>query len=334
MATGRTISASFLTDLDTKIIEFCNSISELILNSIEDKNLKKDFKKQYGKISYTRDSGLGLGGGKLQRDVVCTRGRQGKAPYSNRNLRWHPLIVAEQPVNYAKEIERIEIDGEDEKQILLFVVKINGKEQKYPSDKIHELPEKFVALPKHWFEHIEKLKHWNDTLWTQNSCVIPAYEACNWQDSIETYATLAIAVATEYYNINFKTIYKKVVTLLKNQNIDKSISLPTNLFSKNKEEIITCPVCKLPLSNDLQQFRQEERIPTWQPAWRRSKKSEGNDGSNQILHVNPLVETEIRHKANTVRYGHRWCNVAMTDHSLEETIDFMEFIVNAHNKSN
>ena len=40
MATGRTISASFLTDLDTKIIEFCNSISELILNSIED---KKDF---------------------------------------------------------------------------------------------------------------------------------------------------------------------------------------------------------------------------------------------------------------------------------------------------
>jgi len=74
MATGRTISASFLTDLDTKVIEFCNSISELILNSIEDKNLKKDFKKQYGKISYTRDSGLGLGGGKLQRDAVCTRG--------------------------------------------------------------------------------------------------------------------------------------------------------------------------------------------------------------------------------------------------------------------
>ena len=334
MATGRTISASFLTDLDNKVIKFCNSISELIFNSIYDKNLQKDFKKQYGKISYTRDSGLGLGGGKLQRDTISTRGRQGKAPYSNRNLRWHPLVVAEQQINYAKPIERIEIEGENDNQILNFIVKIKNKEVKYPSDKIQELPERYVALPEHWIEHIDKLKHWNDTLWTQNSCVIPAYEACDWQDSVETYAILAIAVATEYYNIDYDTIYKQITDLLKNQNIDKTIKLPTKLFPNNKKEIISCPVCKLPLSNDLQQFRTEKRISSWQPAWRRSKKSEGNDGSNQILHVNPLIETEIRHKANTVRYGHRWCNVAMTDHSLKETIDFMEFIVKAHNKSN
>jgi len=186
MATGRTISASFLTELDNKVINLCNSISELIFNTINNDDLKKDFKKQYGKISLTRDSGLGLAGGKLQRDAICTRGRQGKAPFSNRNLRWHPLIVAENPVEYAKEIERIEIEGEDEEQLLIFVVNINGEEQKYPSDKVHELPERFVALPKHWYEHIDKLKHWNDTLWTQNSCVIPAYEACDWQDSVKT----------------------------------------------------------------------------------------------------------------------------------------------------
>lgn len=317
MATGRTISASFLTETDKKVIEYCNSISTLIFNSINDNELKKEFKKQFGKISKTRDGGLGLGGGKLQRDAICTRGRQGKAPYSNRNLRWHPLVVAEQPIKYAKEIERIEIEGEDDEQLLVFVVKINNIEQRYPADKVHELPERFVALPKHWIEHIDKLKHWNDTLWTQNSCVIPAYEACEWQDSLETYSILAIAVAVEYYKLDFDDLYEQVVSLLENQDIDKDAKLPSDLFPKNKESITTCPVCKLPLSDNLQRFRKkEERISTWQPAWRRSKKTEGDDSSNQILHVNPLVETEIRHKADTVRYGHRWCNVAMTKYNL------------------
>lgn len=240
------------------------------------------------------------------------------------------MVVAEQPIKYAKEIERIEIEGEDEEQILVFVVKINGKEQKYPADKVHELPQRYVALPKHWIEHIDRLRHWNDTLWTQNSCCIPAYEACEWQDSLETYATLAIAVAVEYYNLNYDILYNKIVNLLKKQQIDKNVKLPTNLFPKDKQSITTCPVCKLPLSDNLQRFRKENRVPTWQPTWRRSKKTEGDDGSNQILHINPLIETEIRHKANTVRYGHRWCNVAMTDHSLNETIDFMKFIVNTH----
>src|SRR3989344_1823534 len=123
MATGRTISASFLTDLDRKVIELCESISLAIYNSISKNEFKAEFKKEYGKISYTRDSGLGLGGGKLQRDTVCTRGRTGKAPFSNRNLRWHPLVVAENKPIFAKKIERIEIEGEDDAQILNFVIK-------------------------------------------------------------------------------------------------------------------------------------------------------------------------------------------------------------------
>ena len=53
----------------------------------------------------------------------------------------------------------------------------------------------------------------------------------------------------------------------------------------------------------------------------------------QIMHVNPLVENEMMHNAANVRFGHRWCNVAMTDHSIDETVDFMEYIVNAHRKN-
>jgi len=50
------------------------------------------------------------------------------------------------------------------------------------------------------------------------------------------------------------------------------------------------------------------------------------------MHVNPLIEKEIRHNSKNVRYGFRWSNVAMTDHSLEETLDFMEHIVRAHGR--
>src|SRR3989338_3005499 len=170
MATGRTISASFLTDLDRSVIELCEKISKSIIAAIAKPEAKEEFNKEYGKISETRDSGLGLGGGKLQRDAVCTRGRQGKAPFSNRNLRWHPLMVAESKPDFAGKIERIEIEGEDDAQVLVFVIKDNsGRQVKYPSDKVHEVQDKFVALPEHWYPHINRLKHWSDTLWTQNS---------------------------------------------------------------------------------------------------------------------------------------------------------------------
>lgn len=333
MATGRTVSASFLTALDSSVLGLCDKISTAVYDAIPSKNAKDEFKKEYGKIHYTRDGGLGLGGGKIQRDAVCTRGRQGKAPFSNRNLRWHPLVVAEVKPDFAKKIERIEIDGRDDEQILIFVIKNHkGREFKYPADKAHEMPERFVALPEHWYPHISILKHWSDILWTQNSCVIPALEACNWWDSVETYAVLAIAIAVDLYAAEFDLLYGNVKKILKKQLIVKNFSLPTDLFPMDKTDILRCPVCRLNISKDLERFRKSGRGTTWQPSWRVSKKGEGDDSSIQIMHVNPLVDSHIKHNASNVRYGHRWCNVAMTDHSLDETIDFMEFVIRAHNR--
>ena len=143
----------------------------------------------------------------MQRDALCTRGKQGKAPFSNRNLRWHPLIVAEHKFDYAKKIERIEIKGEGDSQVLFFVIKLDNKEVKYPSDRVHELPERYVVLPEHWILHIAKLKHWNDTLWTQNSCIIQTLETCEWYDAVETYALLGIIMASAVYGVNFDNIY-------------------------------------------------------------------------------------------------------------------------------
>ena len=50
----------------------------------------------------------------------------------------------------------------------------------------------------------------------------------------------------------------------------------------------------------------------------------------QIMHIEPLNENIFKHNAKNVRFGHRWCNVAMTDHSIDQTLDFMQYIVKKH----
>lgn len=329
MATGRTISASFLTKRDALVIELCNEISKEIATRIDDTDARKKFINDFGKMSNTRDGGLGVGAGKLQRDALCTRGRQGKAPFSNRNLRWHPLVVAESHSHLAKPISRIEIQ---EEQLLVFVVEENRRKKKYYSDKAHELSQRFVALPEHWMPHVSILKGWDDTQWTQNSCVIPILEACDWQDAVETYAVLGIAVAVEFFGVDFDKLYAQVIATLKQQKIDAGISLPSARFPSHREEFVNCPVCRVSIAQNAARMPERLREKVWQPAWRSTKREEGEDSSIQLTHVDPLIETELRHHAGNVRYGHRWCNVAMTDHSLDETLDFMEYIVRAHNR--
>lgn len=334
MAKGRTISFSFLTDLDKQVLEFCESIAQVIIDLLPTKEAKKIFKYSFGKVSKTtRDAGQGLGGGKLQRDALCTRGIQGNAPFSNRNLRWHPLVVAEEPIPFAKSIKRVEIEGEDEAQTFLFVIENqNNQEQFLPSERVFELPERFVVLPEHWFPHIEKLRYWKEPLWTQNSCLITAYEACDWQDAVETYAVLGISAAVNFFNVDFNLIYERIIEILQSQSVDSSVILPSPRFPNNKDNIINCPLCKVPASQYPAKLSERTREHRWKPAWASSKRGEGEDWSMQIMHIEPLTETEIRHNAQNVRFGHRWCNVSMTDHSVKETVDFMEYIVRAHNR--
>ena len=335
MATGRTISANFLTERDQSVLQLCRQISDATIAAIPDDQAKRKFRDMYGKIANSRDAGAGMGGGKLQRDALCTRGIQGKAPFSNRNLRWHPLVVAEHPIEFGREIERVEIEGEptDNTQTLVFVVRNDaGEELKYPSDRVFELPERFYVLPKHWTPHIDRLRLWNDTLWTQNSCLITAYEACEWYDAAEAYAILSISIAVNFFEVDFERIYREVTAILNNQPIDAAIDLPEGGFPNDSDDIISCPLCKVAPSENAARFPVREREVRWKPSWGGNKRGEGEDGSMQIMHVRPLTEFEIRHNARNVRFGHRWCNVAMTDHSIEETVDFMEYVVRAHNR--
>ena len=333
MAKGRTVSSSQLTETDRKAVGLCEAISAAIVRAVGDQ--ASEFSKKYGKIDPTRDGGLGLGGGKLQRDALCTRGRGGKAPFSNRNLRWHPLVVADAPVPFARPIERIEVEEERDGATLTFVVSEQGREIAYPAEKAHEIRERRVALPEHWRPHAETLKRWDDLQWTQNSCVIAAQEACDWSDAVESYAVLGASVAAALYGADIRPLFGELAEILERLGAEAGARLPSPRFPQSPEDAESatlCPVCKKRINEGLDEFRRLPRPATWQPEWRASKKSEGDDNSMQILHVMPLVENEIRHNAANVRFGHRWCNVAMADHSLDETLNFMEHVVAVHDR--
>lgn len=332
MAQGRTVSANFLTEKDKRIIQLCEEIGASVIERIEGSESQKRFKQEFGKISYTRDAGTGQGGGKLQRDALCTRGIQGKAPFSNRNLRWHPLVVSKQSIPYAKAIKRIDIEGEGDSQTLVFVIEKNGKESEYPASKVHELPERYAILPEHWQPHLEKFRLWNDSLWTQNSCVIAAFEACEWHDAVESFGVLAISAAVNFFDLKFELALESVINVLRRQTIDSNVGLPSSNFPMNESDISECPLCRAKASAYPANLAERERDERWKPEWSTSKRSEGDDRSMQIMHIEPLTETEIRHHARNVRFGHRWCNVAMTDHSVEETLNFMEYVLKAHRR--
>ena len=332
MATGRTISANLTTDIDKKVIQFCSLISDKVKSLIPSEEDKKIFQNDFGKTHLSRDAGACRGAGKLQRDAICTRGITSKGPFSNRNLRWHPLVLANKHIPNVKTIERIEIEGEGETQTLVFVVKINNREKKFQSDTVFQLPERFETLPEHWAPHIETLKLWNDVLWTQNSCLITAFEACDWKDSIESFAVLAISIAVDNYKIDFKKVYAEIIKLLKEQQIDLTIKLPSYNFPTEINDIICCPLCKVPKSENPAKLPDRKREERFKFAFGGNKRDEGDDSSMQIMHIEPLNENGFKHNAKNVRFGHRWCNVAMTDHSINETLDFMQYIVKAHRK--
>jgi len=329
MATGRTVGAGLLTEKDRKILELANKISNTLKECLvnDDKN---NFMDEYGKISFTRDAGTGQGGGKLQRDALTTRGRQGKAPYSNRNLRWHPLILSYNKPNYAREIDNIRVEGNNPYTLIF---QIDGKE--YRPEEVYKLSEPpYVALPKHWEPHIETLKEFTDADWTANSCLIPAQEYSPWYYSIQSYVVLGITVVKNFYKIADEFCIEKIKKILGSQDIDSRNLLDEKFISllKNIEEISKCPLCLRYLNEKPAGLQGSTREKTFQPPWRPTKREEGNEESIQLLHTKPLKESEIRHKPEYVRYGHRWCNISMTDHSIDETLEFMEQILKAHNK--
>lgn len=321
MAKGRTVSATELTEKDKKALEICRSISNALGDLITNAESKENFIKNYGRIHLSRDAGLGRAGAKLQRDALCTRGRTDKAPYSNRNLRWHPLIVAREIPDYAEEVEEVTIDNKS----LVFI--ING-ELWYPNG-VHKLPKVYCVPFDKWYTIKDELVQWTDEDWTNNSCVIPAMEYSTLEYSVETFSILGIAVVSNFYGVEQLKAYDTTLDVFKKYNYNLSPEFPEKDEAKR---IIQCPLCLAPLHRPPANLTLPDREEVFQPPWRKSKRGEGEAESLQLFHITPLKENRIYHTPALVRYGHRWCNVAMADHSVEETVDFMQAVVEAHER--
>ena len=325
MAKGRTVSALELTEKDRKALEICSRMSEITRSLIPRKDKREEFWKVFGKVHMSRDAGLGRGGGKLQRDALCTRGRTDKAPFSNRNLRWHPLIIAYKTPSYANEVDEVRIRN----RRLIFI--IGGKE--YTPEQVHTLKNVYCAPLYKWKNLVNELKDWNDSDWTRNSCVIPAAEYSPVNFSVETFGLLGLIVASTFYEVNLLETYDKLRSILQDKLKSIGSSLSEHFPSKEKiGEVVNCPLCLAPVNGPPAKIDFATRPQVWQPLWRKSKREEGEAESLQLTHVKPLIESEVRHRAGNTRYGHRWCNVAMADHSVDETVDFMRAVVEAHEK--
>ena len=241
-----------------------------------------------------------------------------------------PTLNPEEPeIPYAQPIEQLEVEGE---KALVFVV----DEERYYAEEVYQLDKRYVVLPEHWIPYIELLQNWTDSDWTANSCIIPASESTEWWHALESFIVLGISIVGTLYGVeDMDHIIDSVAALLRNQDVDKSIALPTNKLKhilEDKERLLLCPLCKSRLDANVANLPERERGSVWQPRWRTTKRAEGEDKSIQIMHLNPLIESTILHTTENVRYGHRWCNVAMTDHSIDETLDFMEHVVRVHGR--
>jgi hypothetical protein len=331
------VSALELTEFDHKWLEIAKRLSSELGKLIHEEDKREEFFSKWAKIHFSRDAGVGRGGGKLQRDALCTRGRTDQSPFSNRNLRWHPLIIAQETPSWAITVEDISILGDK----IYFVV----NNRAYSSEEVYKLESKqslgdylnepqittkkpYCAPYRLWENHRDSLEEWDDEKWTKNSCTIPVAEYSPAEYCIEVFALLAVAVLDNRFNVNYLTSLEVIMKVFKAVHYT-----PTRQFHEavnSIEDILLCPLCKARLNEPPAGISPKARPPIFQPPWREPKREEGEPESTQLFHVEPLIETEIRHTPKLTRYGHRWCNVAMADRSLEETINFMEAVVKAH----
>jgi len=307
MATGRIISASFLTDFDKKVIELCEKISDTIFNSITDKELRKEYNNLFGKVIYTRIATPKVL--KIQKDALYINN---ELVDNFTQIRWHPLLESENEIEHAKKIVRIQTKSKNNKEFFesdkLLTIQHDGKFLDFWIDDSFNLPERYYFI----LEEKEFYPFRGDIF----NYFIPSKESCNWWQAVEVFAHLSITVAVNFFSIDFHSIYEKIVNILSHQEIDKKIEIPSLQFSKLFDDFIICPLCKTKITDETVKESLLSKI-----------------SALQLIYIKPLIENEIRHNASNVRYGHRWCNKVLNGYSVEQTINIFGEILKSHGKN-
>jgi hypothetical protein len=317
MPAQNTVSGKKLTENDTRIFEVVKEVAGMLEAAIPDAEQRAAFKKEHGRLAPSRDAGSGVGAGKLQRDALTTRGRQGKAPFSNRNLRWHPLLLSEDPDPRFTPVDALQIA---EGNLLAFTI----KGRVYLPEEVYQLPEPAVISGATWAPIADTLGGWSTEDWMNNWCAIPVIEYCTAEQAVGSYAVLGVAIVASFYGVTDpESLYAHIATYLASQ--QPRITLPAYT-----PDILLCPLCKHSINGYPAGLSARMRPKIWKPLWQKNKRGEGNDESIQLTHVSALQEGATYHIPELTRYGHRWCNVSMTDHSVPETVAFFKAVTSAH----
>lgn len=322
MARGRIISVRKLNEKDKIILQYCEQISKLIMNGLPEEH-QSDFWNNYGKIHFTRDAGSGRSGGKLQRDALCTPGKGTKDPLSNRNLRWHPLVVANTIPEGFNQCN-LRIDNEEK---TIYIV-IDGEE--WVPEDIYKLSEPYCLTPQEWRPYNDILNEWEMKDWNQNNMVILASDYSPWNDALEAFAILGIIIGVSFYNGDLEHLYQKVTELLQKINLD-DINLPSAKFPSCNEKLLMCPICLAPINGTIASLPKTIKENSWIAPWKTEKRAI-NDSELWTFHMDPLIESEVKHNAQNVRFGHRWCVISKSDHSVSDYLDFMKKVLENHGK--
>lgn len=322
MAKGRVISVRKLNRKDKIILESCEQISKLIMNKLPEVH-QNEFWNNYGKVHYSRDAGAGRSGGKLQRDALCTPGKGAKDPLSNRNLRWHPLVVANTIPEGFNQCN-LRIDNEEK---TIYIV-INGEEW-LPED-IYKLSKPYCLTPQEWSPYNDILNEWEMKDWNQNNMIILASEYSPWYDALETFAILGIIIGASFYNGNLEHLYQEVTEFLSKIELD-DINLPSDKFPSCDDKLLMCPICSASINGSIASLPKTDKQISWIAPWK-SEKRAIDDSELWTFHMNPLIESEVKHNAQNVRFGHRWCAISKSDHSISYYLDYMKRVLENHGK--
>ena len=156
----------------------------------------------------------------------------------------------------------------------------------------------------------------------------PVKDYSPWYDALETFALLGIIIAISKFNCDFNTIYQKIINFLKSIDIDGK-ELPADNFPQPDINLAMCPICLTPINQQPAALGIIERSPSWIAPWKRKKK-EPEDSDIHTFHMNPLIESKIRHNAKNVRFGHRWCVIGKQNHTVDYFVEYMNRVTKNH----
>ena len=95
---------------------------------------------------------------------------------------------------------------------MIFVI----DEKEYRPDVAHTLPRAYCITSSKWLKHVDEIRTWVKADWIKNWCTIPLLEYSPWQDAVETFAVLGIALVVDFFNADLPETYNAISEILEN----------------------------------------------------------------------------------------------------------------------